>query len=161
MSRVSLRVDISCWKGIRYNFLGKIWFKKRHKFKGWDVDPHYRFPRTISDIVMLKSIFRLRLKKFYVVHRRRRFVFVPELSETNWINQFFNMGASCGAVDQATTRPSASVDTFVQHPSQNQGYIVRTEDMHMPYQRNYYYIVSLVTNPRINPYAGTLIWSYP
>ena len=39
--------------------------------------------------------------------------------------------------------------------------IVQTEDSHMPYQRNYCYIVSLVTYPRIHPYVDILIWSYP
>ena len=38
--------------------------------------------------------------------------------------------------------------------------IVQPEDSHMPYQRNYCYIVSLVTYPRINPYVDILIWSY-
>ena len=39
--------------------------------------------------------------------------------------------------------------------------IVQTEDSHMQYQRYYCYIVSLVTNPRINPFVDILIWSYP
>ena len=39
--------------------------------------------------------------------------------------------------------------------------IVQPEDSHMPYQRNYCYIVPVVTYPRINPYVNILIWSYP
>ena len=39
--------------------------------------------------------------------------------------------------------------------------IVQPEDSHMQYQRNYCYILSLATYPRINPYVDILIWSYP
>ena len=39
--------------------------------------------------------------------------------------------------------------------------IVQAEDSPVPYQRNYCYIVSLVTYHRINPYVDSLIWSYP
>ena len=35
--------------------------------------------------------------------------------------------------------------------------IVQPEDSHMPYQRNYCYIVPIVTYPRINPYVDILI----
>ena len=38
--------------------------------------------------------------------------------------------------------------------------IVQTEHSHISYQRNYRYIVSLVTYPRINLY-DIIIWSYP
>ena len=64
------------------------------------------------------------------------------------------------SVCQASTRPNAGVDNFVQPSSQNRA-IVQTEDSYMPYQWNYWYIVSLATNPRINPYVDILIWSYP
>ena len=39
--------------------------------------------------------------------------------------------------------------------------IVPPEDSHSKFQRNYCYIVSLVTYPIINPYVDILIWSYP
>ena len=67
-----------------------------------------------------------------------------------------------GAVNQASTRPSASVDTFVQLVLRHRiRTIVQPEDSHMQYQRNHCYIVPVVTYPRINPYVDILIWSYP
>ena len=39
--------------------------------------------------------------------------------------------------------------------------IVQIEDSHMTYQKSYCHIVSLVTYPRIYPYAHILILSYP
>ena len=39
--------------------------------------------------------------------------------------------------------------------------IVQPQDGHMPYQRNYCYIVPVVTYPRIDTYVDILIWSYP
>ena len=38
--------------------------------------------------------------------------------------------------------------------------IVQSEYSHMPYQRNYCYIVSLVIYPRINPFVDIPIWPY-
>ena len=39
--------------------------------------------------------------------------------------------------------------------------MVQPQGSHTPFQRNYCYIVSPVTYPRINPYVDIRIWSYP
>ena len=66
-------------------------------------------------------------------------------------------------VEQFIRRASgqARVWIFLYYLHHRIGAIVQTEDSHMPYQRNYCYIVSLVTCARIHPYVDILIWSYP
>ena len=64
-------------------FLGKFGFKNGISSKDGMPIRVTDFLEPISDIVMLKFIFTLRLKTFYVVHRWWRFLFVPEFSQTN------------------------------------------------------------------------------
>ena len=75
-------------------FMGKFGFNNGISSKDGMSIHVTDFPEPLSDIIMLTLIFRLRLKKSYVVHRWRRFLFVPDFSQTNWFwfNQFFNMG---------------------------------------------------------------------
>ena len=64
-------------------FLGKFGFKNGICSKDGMPIHVADFPEPISDIIMLMFIFRLRFKKSYVVHRWRRFLFVPDFSQTN------------------------------------------------------------------------------
>ena len=64
-------------------FLGKFGFKNGISSKDGMPIHVTDFPEPISDIIMLKFTFRLRVKKSDVVHRWRRFLFVPDFSQTN------------------------------------------------------------------------------
>ena len=99
-----------------------------------------------------------------------------EAIQDHWLVDYSTVSAF-GAYDIVTKMQAVQVGTLEQSIRRARGQariwivlyslhhriraIVQTDDSHVPYQRNYCHIVSLVTYPMIYPNVDILIWSYP